>query len=115
MTETAAIETIESLEQYNKVLEKEDAALFYFSHEQCNVCKVLKPKVAEMLKEEYPKVKMYYCDTKKSPELAAQNSIFAVPTILTYFGGRETIRKSRNIGLQELAEHIYRPYNLIFE
>ncbi len=109
------IETIENLEQYNEVLEKEDAVLFYFSHEQCNVCKVLKPKVAEMLQDDFPKTKMYYCDTKKSPELAAQNSIFAVPTILTYFGGRETLRKSRNIGLQELKEHIERPYSLIFE
>ena len=109
------IETIDNLEQYNKVIENEDAALFYFSHEQCNVCKVLKPKVAELLQEEFPKAKMYYCDTKKSPELAAQNSIFAVPTILTYFGGRETIRKSRNIGLQELQQHMERPYSLIFE
>ena len=76
------INTIENLEQYNEVIEKEDAVLFYFSHEQCSVCKVLKPKVAEMLTDEFPKAKMYYCDTKKSPELAAQNSIFAVPTIL---------------------------------
>ncbi len=109
------INTIETLEKYNEVIEKEDAVLFYFSHEQCNVCKVLKPKVAEMLTDEFPKAKMYYCDTKKSPELAAQNSIFAVPTILIYFGGRESVRKSRNIGVNELREHIERPYNLIFE
>ncbi|MEN8120338.1 MAG: thioredoxin family protein [Bacteroidota bacterium] len=109
------INTIETLEQYNEVIEKEDAALFYFSHEQCNVCKVLKPKVAEMLTDGFPKVKMYYCDTKKSPELAAQNSIFAVPTILIYFGGRESIRKSRNIGVNELRGHIERPYQMIFE
>lgn len=109
------INTIETLEKYNEVIEKEDAVLFYFSHEQCNVCKVLKPKVAEMLTDEFPKAKMYYCDTKKSPELAAQNSIFAVPTILIYFGGRESVRKSRNIGVNELREYIERPYNLIFE
>ncbi len=107
--------TIENLEQYNEVIEKEDAILFYYSHEQCNVCKVLKPKVAEMLTDEFPKAKMYYCDTKESPELAAQNSIFAVPTILIYFGGRESVRKSRNIGVNELREYIERPYNLIFE
>ena len=106
---------IETLEQYNEVIEKEDVTLFYFSHEQCNVCKVLKPKVAEMLTTEFPEAKMYYCDTKKSPELAAQNSIFAVPTILVYFGGRESIRKSRNIGINELREHIERPYSMIFD
>ena len=109
------INTIETLEKYNEVIEKEDAVLFYYSHEKCNVCKVLKPKVAEMLTNEFPKAKMYYCDTIKSPELAAQNSIFAVPTILIYFGGRESVRKSRNIGVNELREYIERPYNLIFE
>ena len=109
------INTIETFERYNEVIEKEDAALFYFSHEQCNVCKVLKPKVAEMLTSEFTEMKMYYCDTKKSPELAAQNSIFAVPTLLIYFGGRESIRKSRNIGINELREHIERPYSMIFD
>lgn len=109
------ITTIETLEQYKEVIEKEDTVLFYFSHEQCNVCKVLKPKVAELLVSEFPKMKMYYCDTKKSPELAAQNSIFAVPTILIYFGGRELVRKSRNFGVNELREQIERPYSMIFE
>ena len=108
------INIIETIEQYNEVIEKEDAVLFYFSHEQCNVCKVLKPKVAEMLTKEFPKAKMYYCDTKESAELAAQNSIFTVPTIVIYFGGRETTRKSRNIGINELREHIERPYGMIF-
>ena len=108
------INTIENLEQFNEAIEKEDAVLFYFSHEQCNVCKVLKPKVAELLIGEFPKAKMYYCDTKKSAEIAAQNSIFAVPTILVYFGGRESIRKSRNIGINELREFIERPYGMIF-
>ena len=109
------IDQIKTIEQYNEVIEKEDAVLFYFSHEQCNVCKVLKPKVAEMLTNEFPKAKMYYCDTKNSAELAAQNSIFAVPTIVIYFGGRESIRKSRNIGINELREHFERPYGMIFE
>jgi len=108
-------ETINTLERYNEVVEQEDVVLFYFSHEQCNVCKVLKPKVADMINEEFPKAKMYYCDTKNSAELAAQNSIFAVPTILIYFAGRESVRKSRNIGVGELQEQIERPYNMIFE
>ena len=109
------INTIETLEKYNEVIEKEDVVLFYFSHEQCNVCKVLKPKVAKMLTDEFPKAKMYYCNTKKSPKLAAQNRIFAVPTILIYFRGRESVRKSRNIGINELIGHIERPYGMIYQ
>jgi len=108
------ITTIKSIKQYNEFIEKNDGVLFYFSHEQCNVCKVLKPKIDELLTNKFPKIKMCYCDTNKLAELAAQNSVFAVPTIIVYFTGKETIRKSRNIGLQELENLISRPYEMIF-
>ncbi len=107
--------TIKNLELFNDVLQKEDAVLIYFSHEQCNVCKVLKPKIADLLKNHFPKMKMYYADTVLTPEIAGQNKIFAVPTVVCFFGGRETFRKSRSIGLNELGEQIERPYNMIFE
>ncbi|RLD53382.1 MAG: thioredoxin [Bacteroidetes bacterium] len=107
--------TINNLDTYNDILEKEDAVLVYFSHEQCNVCKVLKPKVAELLENNFPKMKMYYADTVLNPEISGQNKIFSVPTVLAFFGGRETFRKSRNIGINELAEQIERPYGMIFE
>ena len=107
--------TINDLDTYNDILEKEDAVLVYFSHEQCNVCKVLKPKVAELLENNFPKMKMYYADTVLNPEISGQNKIFSVPTVLAFFGGRETFRKSRNIGINELAEQIERPYGMIFE
>ncbi len=107
--------TISDLDEFNEVLNKEDAVLVYFSHEQCNVCKVLKPKVAELLDSNFPKMKMFYADTVLSPEVAGQNNIFAVPTVVAFFGGREGFRKSRNIGINELAEQIERPYGMIFE
>ncbi len=108
-------DTVESLEQLNEILEKQDAVIVYFSHENCNVCKVLKPKVAQMLKERFPKAKMIYADTVKNPEIAGQNRVFAVPTIVAFFGGRELFRKSRSIGINELAQAIERPYSIIFE
>lgn len=107
--------SVTSIEQLNNLIETEDAVIIYFSHEQCNVCKVLKPKVAELLKKNYPKVKMFYSDTVKNPEIAAQNSIFTVPTIVAFMGGKEYFRKSRNIGIAELDELIERPYSMIFD
>ncbi len=105
---------INDIEQYNEILNDNDAVLFYFSHEQCNVCKVLKPKIKELIETEFPKMQIRYCDTVKTPEIAAQNSIFAVPTILVYFAGRESFRKSRNIGINELKQELERPYKLMF-
>jgi len=106
---------VENIDAFNKIIETEDAALFYFSHEKCNVCKVLKPKLAEMLEENFPKLKMYYADTVTAPEIAGQNRVFAVPTIVVYFGGREFSRKSRSIGVSELVMELERPYQLIFD
>lgn len=103
-----------TLEEFNHIIESVDGALFYFSHEQCNVCKVLKPKVAELIQADFPQIGLFYCDTVNSPELAAQNGVFAVPALLVYFAGRETIRKSRNLGIQELKREIARPYRLVF-
>lgn len=110
-----AYSTIKNFDSFNNILEKEDAVLIYFSHEQCNVCKVLKPKVAELLEINFPKMKMFYVDTVLSSEISGQNKIFAVPTVVCFFGGRETFRKSRNIGINELGEQIERPYGMIFE
>ncbi|MGQ1890261.1 thioredoxin family protein [Thermophagus sp. OGC60D27] len=106
--------TIQSPEHFHQVTSSEAAALVYFSHEQCGVCKVLKPKIETMLKEKYPAMNMYYCNTVEQPEVAAQNRIFAVPTVLVFFEGKETFRFSRNLGVDELAGAIDRPYSLMF-
>lgn len=109
------MESITRLEDYQRQLDSESAVLVYFSHERCNVCKVLKPKVAELLHQNFPKIKQLYCNTELSPEIAGAHSVFAVPTLLIYFEGRETFRFSRNIGLGELEAALERPYKLYFQ
>ncbi|OFX25703.1 MAG: thiol reductase thioredoxin [Bacteroidetes bacterium GWA2_31_9b] len=108
------IKNITSLAEINKCITKDKALLIYFSNTNCNVCKVLKPKIYDLLSAEFPLMKMYYCDTIEFPEISAQNSIFTVPTILVFFNGKEFIRKSRNIGITELQKEIERPYMLMF-
>jgi thioredoxin-like negative regulator of GroEL len=105
---------LKSLEEFELAKTENLALLVYFSHEKCNVCKVLKPKVEELINDKFPQIKLFYADTVNYPELAAQNQIFAVPTLLIYFDGRESIRKSRNIGISELEDLLTRPYELIF-
>ncbi len=104
-----------SFDEFLKFKESEPALLGYFSTETCNVCRVLKPKVAELIENEFPKIKLVYVKSDVFPEIAAQNRVFAAPTILVFFEGREYIRKSRNIGIGELYQEIQRPYSMIFE
>jgi thioredoxin-like negative regulator of GroEL len=105
---------IKSPEQLIQLKEEETALLAYFSTGYCNVCKVLKPKVAELVRNEFPKIKLAYIPSDVLPEVAAQHQVFAAPTLLVFFEGRETIRKSRNIGIGELQHEIERPYSIIF-
>ena len=60
-------------------------------------------------------MKMIFIESDLFPELAAQNRIFTVPTIVVYFAGRETVRKSRAFGVDELKSLIQRPYALLFD
>lgn len=109
------METIHSIPEFELILAENDAVLAYFSTEACSVCHVLKPKVIEMVLESFPKMKMVFIEPDKLPELAAQNRVFTAPTVVVFFAGRETIRKSRAFGVDELKTEILRPYSLLFE
>ena len=109
------IQSIVSLDEFINKSSNLPGAVFYFSHDKCNVCKVLKPKIYNLLKSDFPKLEMFYCDTELFPEIAGQNSIFTVPTILVFFDGKEFIRKSRNIGVDEFKNEIERPYKIFFD
>ena len=75
---------------------------------------MLKPKVIEMLEVHFPKISFCYVDLNEAKEISGQLSIFSVPTILVYFEGKETIRASRNVHIEELREQIDRYYKMIF-
>ncbi|MFW5821968.1 MAG: thioredoxin family protein, partial [Tangfeifania sp.] len=104
---------IKSPDEFNLLKQDEPALLAYFSTDACNVCKVLKPKVDELVQNEFPKLKTVYVKSDVLPDIAGQHQVFTAPTILVFFDGRETIRKSRNIGLDELRREIGRPYSMI--
>lgn len=105
---------VNSFEEFNELIKDEPALLGYFSTDRCSVCKVLKPKVGALINEEFPKIKPVYVKIDALPEIAGQNRIFTVPTILVFFNGSESIRKSRNIGINELRKEISRPYSILF-
>lgn len=75
--------------------------LAYFSTPQCNVCKVLRPKVEELLTE-YPGVDFLYVNSTAHPEVSGQHLVFAAPTIVLFMDGREMRRFSRNLAMEDL-------------
>jgi thioredoxin-like negative regulator of GroEL len=109
------MEPIYHLDALREIIALQKGVLLYFSSESCSVCKVLKPKVAELLQEQFPLMVSHDVDTEKSPVIAGQFRVFTIPTILIFFEGKEQVRYSRNISMHQLEEHMARPYNLVFE
>ncbi len=85
----------------------------YFSGPDCAVCEILKPKLLELLQQRFPKLTVGEVDCAASPQLAAQQIVFTIPTLIVYFEGKEGIRKSRSFSLAELASELERPYSML--
>jgi thioredoxin-like negative regulator of GroEL len=109
------MESIYNLELLKEKVAGEEGLLIYFSNESCSVCKVLRPKVSELLSHRFPKLSSYYVDIDKSPLLSGQYRIFTIPSILIFFQGKEYFRFSRSFGLHQLLEAIEKPYYAVFE
>lgn len=105
---------LNTFSEFQNIVESKKAVCFYLSTPECNVCKVLKPKILEMVENNFPEINFCYVDLNEAKEISGQLSVFSVPTILVYFEGKETIRVSRNVHLEELREQIERYYKMIF-
>lgn len=109
------MESIYKLRELEEIIAREKGVLVYFSSDSCSVCKVLKPKVEELLRDQFPKMKVRYVNTELSPLISGQFRVFTIPTLLICFEGKEQVRFSRNISLHQLEDALSRPYSLVYE
>jgi thioredoxin-like negative regulator of GroEL len=109
------MEGIYNLTELQHKIDSEKGVLLYFSSDSCSVCKVLRPKVAKLLHDQFPLMVSHYVDTEMSPVISGQFRVFTIPTIILFFEGKEHLRYSRNIGMHQLEESLSRPYDLVFE
>ena len=70
---------ITTLTEFEEIIKSNTAVAFYLSTPECNVCKVLKPKLIEFLSEKFPKIKFVYVNIAIAKELAAQKMFFLFP------------------------------------
>ena len=107
--------TVTTVEEFSSMINQNLGVLFYFSTISCSVGEALEPKVIKLLNNEFPKIPFCFIDMNASPQLSAKNNVSVEPTILVFFEGKETIRKSRHISVGELSSSISRIYKLAFE
>ena len=111
----SVVTKIESIEAMQAFVAAHEAAVVYFAGADCGVCHVLQPKVQELLRQRFPRIAFGRVATEQAAELAAQQSVFAVPTLLVFFDGRESFRYARNFSVGEIERDIARPYGMFFD
>jgi len=103
-----------SLKEFQQLIENEQALLIYFYNDDCAPCLSLRPKVLELVKEKFPKLKMVLSNSHTQPEVSAYYSAFNNPTLILFFEGNEYKRESKYISIPQLEQTIERPYNMLF-
>lgn len=89
--------------------------VLYFSNDDCQVCKVLKPKVTGMIQRIYPEVNFSYINVRENPSKAANSSVFTVPTVLIQVDRKEAVRFVRSFGVDQIQEKLTRYYKLYYQ
>ena len=107
MNTLSNIEEIKSLVSNNKI------SLLYIASESCGVCKVIYPRLIEMLKN-YPEIEAAKGDIQDIPLLAGEYNVFTLPCVLVFVEGKEIIREARYINLEAIEANINRYYHMIF-
>ncbi len=108
------MQEINNSHELDKSINSNEAVLIYFYNDQCAPCIALRPKVEKMIEQEFNKMKLIFINAGQYPELSAGSGVYASPTIIAYFAGKESFRVSKYISIPELGERISRYYNLLF-
>ncbi len=102
--------TFQAIEQ---TLSSELAVALYFSAPTCNVCHALKPKLLEAFDTNFKQLSVISIDISKTPEIASHFGVFSIPTLLVYLDGKEFLRKSRHMSVDQVVAEIKRPYDIM--
>ena len=104
---------MQTIEDIQKTVQENMAVMLYFSAPTCNVCHALKPKLLDAITTNFKEFKIISIDVSSEQESAAHFNVFAIPTVLIFLDGREFIRKSRHMSVDEVVREIERPYKIM--
>jgi len=108
------MQNIETLEELESLKQSQDALLILFGGKDCNVCHSIKPKLIDLMAENYPKVMLVYVDCHVVTDVCSQNGVFTLPTLQVFFTGQRFIEEVRSFSLHKVMQDIERPYSMVF-
>lgn len=104
---------MQKIENINNMIQENSAVMLYFSAPTCGVCHALKPKLLAALNTNYPLFKVESVDISIDEEIAPHFGVYAIPTLIIFLEGKEFLRKSRNMSVDEVMREIERPYEIM--
>ena len=94
-------------------LKQEKFSFIYITTKDCNVCKVLQPKLRELSKN-FQDSTFHLIELDIHKEAAGIFMAFSVPTFLVYSEGSELIRTARHLNINEIETKLNRYHQMIF-
>ncbi|MBO0331366.1 thioredoxin domain-containing protein [[Muricauda] lutisoli] len=82
--------------------------LIYFTGKTCGVCKVLKPKLLEAVKENFPNVNIRVVDVEEEVEFTGQSMVFTLPVVIIKADDKEMYRFARSFSVYEVLQKLKR-------
>ncbi len=101
-------------EELDALVDALDGLVVLFTEDFCQVAEAVEPKLAALLAEQFPALRMVVVSRNDAPELLAQLGVLSFPTVVLYFGGRETQRFVRTFAIDAVGAAIDRPYEILF-
>ncbi len=80
--------------------------LLYFTGKTCGVCQVLKPKLMEAVRENFPEVNIRVVDIEEEPEIAGQSMVFTLPVVILKLDDKEMFRFARSFAVYQVLEKL---------
>jgi thioredoxin-like negative regulator of GroEL len=95
-------------------IKRDKGLVLYFYSDKCAPCISLRPKISQMLAEHFPAMKLVFVNSEEHPGTTGHFGVFANPTIIAFFEGKEFRRYSKYISINELGGDIERVYEMVF-
>lgn len=102
------------LDEIRQTLSTHRAVMLYFSATSCSVCHALRPKLFSAIDNAFPDMLIQSIDITHDADTAAAFHVFSIPTVVIFLEGREYLRQSRYMSVDEVIQKIARPYNLLY-
>jgi len=104
---------MQTIENINNSIKENLAVMVYFSAPTCNVCHALKPKLLDALDANFKDFNIESVDISLTEDIAPFFNVYAIPTVLVFLDGKEFLRKSRHMSVDEVIREIKRPYEIM--